>query len=434
MKIAIAGFGLEGRVNYNYFRNKYPQAEVVIVDESSAIDRLPENATTLLGETAFERLQDFDMVVRTAGLAPDKIVTNGKIWSATNEFFDKCPARIVGVTGTKGKGTTSSLIASVLRAAGHKVHLLGNIGTPALEVLADIEQDDVVVYELSSFQLWDLERSPNVAVVLMIEPDHLDVHASFEQYIEAKSHIAKFQQPEDMVIYHPDNQFSRQIASLGNGKKQRFGVLEDGGVYTEMNNFCVQGDAICSVEALYIVGQHNIDNACAAISAVLGLGLDVSREAIKQGLSDFKGLAHRLSLVIDKNGIKYYDDSIATTPGSVIAAIRAFSQPKVLVLGGVDKGSDYSTMVQMIGDQASMVRGVVLIGSNAEKLNDLLRDVAVEKTLLGNQPMSQIVKKATAMARAGDVVILSPAASSFDMFKNYQDRGTQFAEAVRILD
>ena len=168
MKIAIAGYGVEGRANYEYWNT--PENQVVIVDERDIpTNELPSIDTSVItGTDAFARLEGYDMVVRTAGLAPSKIRTDGKIWSSTNEFFEKCPAPIVGVTGSKGKGTTSSLIAGILRAAGKKVHLLGNIGVPALSALSEIEPDDIVVYELSSFQLWDIKRSPNVAVVLHI--------------------------------------------------------------------------------------------------------------------------------------------------------------------------------------------------------------------------------------------------------------------------
>src|SRR5690606_4917199 len=167
--------------------------ELTIVDEGQPARTLPKDAATLIGDGVLAKLNDFDLVVRTAGLSPHKIVTDGTIWSETNEFFATCPAPTIGVTGTKGKGTTSSLVMSILRAAGKTVHLVGNIGTPALSVLAQIQPEDIVVYELSSFQLWDLEKSPHVAVVLMIEPDHLDVHSDMDDYVGAKMNSIRHQ-------------------------------------------------------------------------------------------------------------------------------------------------------------------------------------------------------------------------------------------------
>lgn len=437
MKIAIAGFGLEGRVNFSYFSRAYPDAELTIADERLISNSIPRGVPVILGKDTFESLQDFDLVVRTAGLPPRKITTNGKIWSATNEFFEKCPAKIIGVTGTKGKGTTCSLIASILRAAGKKVHLVGNIGTPALEVLEDIKPDDIVIYELSSFQLWDIKKSPNIAVVLMIEPDHLDVHASFDEYLETKSQIARWQSSEDKLIYHPTNKYSQQIAESSSGQKTRYGVLGGGGVYVEDGQFKVADHAICSVDTLHLVGVHNIENACAAISAALAVDDTIPNKAITKGLSAFEGLDHRLKFTAEKRGVKYYDDSIATTPGSAIAAIKSFDQPKVLILGGVDKGgANYGELVHEIVKETNQVRAVVLIGENSSILADLIRaqDSKVTVDVQGIAvSMAEIVQAVVGYAQSGDVVVLSPAASSFDMFENYQDRGNQFNSSVQGL-
>ena len=195
MNIAIAGYGIEGKANYDYWV-KDPANHLTIIDErdEASIEDLPVDAATITGEAAFEKLQGFDLVIRTAGLAPHKIKTDGKVWSATNEFFAKCPAQIIGVTGSKGKGTTSSFIASILEAAGKKVWLVGNIGTPSLTILDHIQPTDVVVYELSSFQLWDLERSPHVGVVLFIETEHLDVHLNMNDYVQAKIRLLRYHQ------------------------------------------------------------------------------------------------------------------------------------------------------------------------------------------------------------------------------------------------
>lgn len=431
MKIVIAGFGIEGRTNYDYFKTKFPEAEMAIADESRQIDgSVPEGADTILGPEAFSQLGDYDMVVRTAGLAPRKIVANGTIWSATNEFFAECPAPIIGVTGTKGKGTTASLIAAILRSSGKTVHLVGNIGVPALSVLEDIDANDVVVYELSSFQLWDLQKSPGVAVVLMIEPDHLDVHSDMADYVAAKSNIAAHQQDSGVAIYHPTNQLSEQIARSGVGKAYRYGTSQDKGVYVEESNFCVQGRAICSTQALRLVGEHNLENACAAITAAYTFDSELADSAIEQGLSAFDGLPHRLKLVSEVSGVRYYDDSIATTPGSAMAAIRAFKgESKVVILGGSDKGADYRRLIELCRDETVKV---VAIGQTGQQINELCHELGVachyENSLI------EAVNRAHQLATGQGVVILSPAAASFGMFKNYVDRGEQFIQAVSSLN
>lgn len=429
MKIAVAGFGIEGRTNYEYFKEKFPSAEITIVDERRHIDGVvPVGAATLLGPGAFEQLDGFDMVVRTAGLAPRKIATDGHVWSATNEFFAVCPAPIIGVTGTKGKGTTASLIASILQAAGKTVHLVGNIGVPGLGELKAIQPSDVVVYELSSFQLWDLQQSPHVAVVLMIEPDHLDVHSDMAEYIAAKSQIVAHQGAHDVTIYHPNNTLSAEVAHLSIGKKYRYGISDDGAVYVESNNFCVQGHAICSVDTLHLVGQHNIENACAAITAVRLFDQDVSDQAVANGLAGFDGLPHRLKLVKRVGGISYYDDSIATTPGSAIAALRAFDQPKVIILGGSDKGANYESVVALCRDTSSKV---VTMGQTGKQIAELCEKLGV--SYREAESMEQAVQLSRQLAEPGGVVILSPAAASFDMFTSYVDRGQQFVAAVERL-
>lgn len=455
MKIIIAGYGMEGRSNYAYFRRAYPQAEVIITDQQP-VENAPEGVTVLTGPAVFGQLPEADLVVRTAGLPPRDIQTTGKTWSATNEFFARCPAPIIGVTGTKGKGTTCSLIASVLRAAGRTVHLIGNIGVPALDELAHIQPDDVVVYELSSFQLWDLERSPHVAVVLMIEPDHLDKHADFAEYVAAKANIRRHQQATDRCLYHPTNQFARAVAATPRRPVQRsswaegqpvkvgrqdealagarrYAVSSDCQVHVESGFFCVQGRRLCSVEQLQLPGEHNQENACAALSAALAIepALDASQAAA--GLAAFTGLPHRLKQVANQYGVTYYDDSIATTPGSTIAALRAFEAPKVLIIGGQDKGGDYRGLAQEIARH--QVRTVLLIGRQPRAIAAALQQYAPAVPVVPQpqKTMAQTVKEAARLARAGDVVILSPAAASFDQYRNYVERGQQFVAAVRDL-
>lgn len=424
MKIAIAGYGAEGHANYRYWNT--PGNEVVIVDEREIpIEDIPEGAVTLLGEGSFSQLSGFDMVVRTAGLAPSKIITDGKIWSATNEFFNRCPAPIIGVTGTKGKGTVSSLIASILRAGGKNVHLVGNIGTPALDEIEKITPEDIVVYELSSFQLWDLQKSPHVAVVLMIEPDHLDVHASYEEYIAAKAHITEYQDTTDRVVHHPENEASIAIAKKSVGQLLPYGTERT--AHVRGDYFYYHDNELCLLDDLQLAGVHNQENACAAITAVWPWVQDPA--VIAEGLRSFDGLPHRLKFVADVNGVSYYDDSIATTPGSAIAALRAFSQPKIIILGGSDKGVPYNEVVRICQESHSRV---IAVGQTGKAIQELCQKYEVECERVEGS-MTDAVQKAHDMANVGDVVILSPASASFDQYKNYADRGEQFIEAVNAL-
>ena len=446
MKIIIAGYGVEGISNLIYFRQRFPDAEFVVADECPAdkLPTIPDGVKLISGKNAFsEQLGDADLVVRTASLPPRNIKTSGKIWSATNEFFDKCPAPIIGVTGTKGKGTTCSLIMAILQQAGQIVHLVGNIGVPALDVLSKIKKTDIVVYELSSFQLWDLEKSPHIAVVLMIEPDHLNVHADFADYLNAKKNIRCHQHLGDACLYHPTNKYSREVAATpldtddNHGDTldfaQRYAIPDDDQVYVRDGYFCVQNRQICSTDHLRLPGAHNLENACAAMSAVTELPIAVTDEQYAAGLESFTGLPHRLKFIAEKNGVKYYDDSISTTPGSAIAALKAFAEPKVLILGGSDKGADYTELAQEIARQ--QMRTVIVNGANASEIIEILHKnkVSCRVVHLEMSAMSTVVEMAANQAQPGDVVILSPAAASFDMFKSYNDRGEQFVAAVENL-
>jgi UDP-N-acetylmuramoylalanine--D-glutamate ligase len=425
MKIAIAGYGLEGKSNYAYFKAR---GEVTIVDERDHVDDLPDGVATILGAGAFDKLADFDMVVRTAGLNPHKILTNGKVWSATREFFEQCETPIIGVTGSKGKGTTASLIASILRAGGKTVELVGNIGVPALDALAAANNADVVVYEMSSFQLWDLEQSPNVAVVLMIEPDHLDVHASMEEYVQAKANIARWQTADDILVVNAANEYSQQIAAQSQARQVPF--QSDGAAHVADDAFWYGDTRLCDVSALKLPGRHNLDNACAAIDAAWPWVQ--TGETIAKGLAGFTGLPHRLKFVREVAGASYYDDSIATTPGSAIAAMFAFTQSKVLILGGSSKGADFGELAQIASDQN--VRQVIAIGDEAPRITAALEAKGVVVKNLGSDvTMTAVVNEARAAAQSGDVVILSPACASFGMFKNYADRGEQFIACVNAL-
>lgn len=427
MKIAIAGYGIEGEANYAYY-SKDPANEITIIDQKDVPDRpLPEGVATILNTQAFEQLDGFDMVIRTASLAPHHIKTDGKIWSSTNEFFEKCPAYIIGVTGSKGKGTTASLITSILQSADRTVHLVGNIGLPALDILDMIQPSDIVVYELSSFQLWDIERSPSTAVVLFIEQEHLDIHKDMDDYVNAKGNIARFQKPEDILVFNSENQYSTYISELSPAVKVGFPSTET--AHVRDGWFYYGEQKMCSVETLQLKGLHNQTNALAAIDAAWKFAKDP--EVIEAGLRTFKGLKHRLSFVAEVEGVLYYDDSIATTPASAIAALRAFNASKVIILGGSSKGSDFSELaLELCGHDVQ----ALLIGEEAPKIAAALEAAGFTQFEIIEDPtMEKVVNRAHDIAKDGSVVLLSPAAASFGLFKNYADRGEQFIASVNKL-
>ena len=443
MKIALLGFGLETQSAMNFLAKKYKDAEFEIYDQrvESKIEA-PQNAKIFLGVKDFSGVEA-DLIVRTPAVNPHKL-SSSKITSVTNLFFENCPAKVIGVTGSKGKGTTASFIAEILKSAGVKTHLLGNIGVPALDKIDEISPSDAVVYELSSFQLWDAQKSPFIAILNNIEPDHLDVHDDFDDYVAAKMNIALKQTKNDFFIYNSENQVVEKVVE--NSKNRLCGTLQNFPnkklAHVQEGYFYWGEKRLFETSILKLAGEHNQKNALAAMTATFdflnsqGKNMEEIAKAWREGLSKFEGLPHRLKLVHEVNGIKFYDDSIATTPGSAIAAMNAFVEPKILILGGSDKGADLSELISQISESSvDELREVILIGKEAEKLNSKLREKNFTriKNLGLNTTMQQVVKTAFADAQTGDVVILSPAHASFDMFKSYVDRGEQFIEAVNNL-
>lgn len=426
--VAIVGFGAEGQAALRYFVER--GASVTVLDEDEAKSELvPDNIPFRSGPEAFSNLEEFDIVSRTAGVSPSKLHGAREITSVTKEFFKLCPAEIIGVTGTKGKGTTASLITEILKRDGFKVHLLGNIGTPALELIDDIEASDIVVYELSSFQLWDLDRSPHIAVVLMIGEEHMDVHQDMNEYVDAKANITVFQETNDIVIYHPTNSYSQQIAEQSIGKHLKY--MTPGGAYLDDGVVMIDSKEIIKTNEVGIIGPHNLENICAAATAAWVYSQNL--EAFGQAIGEFKGLEHRLEFVTKVNEVDYYDDSIGTTPESTIAAVRSFDQPKVLILGGSSKGANFDEMAQVI--KSSEMRAVITLGDEGPRIAKALHGVGFDEQKMYDDvaDMKAVVALATKLAEPGDVVILSPACASFDMFDNYKDRGDQYKKLLREL-
>jgi UDP-N-acetylmuramoylalanine--D-glutamate ligase len=430
MKIAIVGFDTEGTVSYEYF--KAQGADVTICDQNTELV-VPEGVEAQLGENYLENLARFDRIVRTPGLHPAKILAKNpgvtdKITSQINIFFEMSPTQnIIGVTGTKGKGTTSSLITKMLEAAGKSVFLGGNIGVPPLTFMGELTGDSWVVLELSSFQLIDLKHSPHIAVCLMVEPEHLDWHEDFEEYIAAKQQLFIHQNSDDVAIYYAKNENSLSIADASEGKLIPY--YEKPGAVVVNNSFSIENQEICQTNELQLLGEHNWQNTCAAITAAWQVIQDEA--ALKSALTHFSGLEHRLEFVRELNGVKYYDDSFGTTPETAVVAIKAFDQPEVVILGGSDKGAHFDKLAKTV--QENNVHTVVLIGERGPVIADELHKIGYTSIVAGGSTMPEIVQAVQKVAKPGDVVLLSTACASFDMFKNYKDRGDQFKQAVQAL-
>lgn len=433
MKIAILGYGLQGQSAYEYWREGN---EVTVCDGNEAV-ALPADVERQLGPDHLKDLDRFDLIVRSPIVHPRDIAAANspaileKVTTVTNEFFRVCPTKnIIGVTGTKGKGTTSTLITKMLEAAGHMVYLAGNIGTPPLDMLKNgVEADDWVVLELANFQLIDLKYSPPVAVCLMVVPEHLDWHGDDDEYFTAKSRLFRHQINGDVAVYFAENNISKRIAEAGQGQKIPY--FTPPGATVENESIVIDGHPVCETNKLKLLGQHNWQNACAAVTAVWQVTQNV--EVMRSVLTTFSGLEHRLEFVRELDGARYYNDSFGTTPETASVAIQAFEQPKVVILGGSDKGADYTELAKVI--VGSDIRKVLLIGEQGGLIGAALAQAGVPEELMmaGGHDMARIVATARAEARPGDVVLLSPACASFDMFQNYKDRGEQFRQAVNDL-
>ncbi len=426
------GLGKQGLSAFDYFNR--PDNTITICDKNEDIEP-PSEAAKKLGADYLENLDQFDLIVRSPSIHPRQIEKANspeilqKVTSVTNEFFKVCPTKnIIGITGTKGKGTTSTLTAKMLEAAGKTVHLGGNIGTPPLEMLKNnIQPDDWVVLELANYQLIDLKYSPKIAVCLMIVPEHLDWHEDFEEYKRAKQQLFRWQNGDDVAVYFGNDNDSKQIASAGGGKLISY--YHPPGAYIEDDNVVINRQIICPTSEIKLLGKHNWQNICAAITAVWQISQNL--EAIREMISTFGGMEHRLELVRELDGVKYYDDSFGTTPETAKVAIEAFAQPTIVILGGRTKNIPFDPIGKVIVN--NNVKNVIAIGETGFEIMKVLEKVGYTGVVKGEKDIESIVKQAQALASPGDVVLLSPACTSFDMFKNYEDRGNKFKEAVLKL-
>lgn len=444
-KVAILGFGIEGKDLVRLLHDKVSELAICDIKPKEELDLTgieAHNVTFYCGTNYLDWLQEFDVVFRSPGFyRRDKklleIEKKGvEVSSAIKLFFEECPAEIIGVTGTKGKGTTSTLIYEMLRNAGIDAYLAGNIGTPYLGLLPHLGKDSVVVLELSSFQLFDLEKSPHVAVVLNITTDHLDWHKNRKEYVDAKKNIVKHQTAQDYAVVNDDYDDSRSFARLTKAQILKFSKRHSvKGAYIKDKTIYVSKDEktyeLGMVSDLLLRGEHNWENIAAAVCAVSIYKVPFT--VMKKIVFGFKGLEHRLELVETHSDISYYNDSFATGPDSVHAAVSSFDEPTTLILGGFDKGLNYDELAKFLAKRENL--SVILIGDIAKKIEvSLAKAHFLGKTEnMGKPTMQSIVKKAQEMTPTGGVVLLSPGSSSFDMFASYKERGNKFKEAVRTL-
>ena len=441
MKVAVLGYGLQGQSAAKYWHLAGNQ--ITICDQNINIV-VPDWANSKLGSDHLNNLDEFDLIVRSPVIHPSIIINAndqtilGKVTTTTNEFFKVCPSKnIIGVTGTKGKGTTSTLISKILEASGKIVHLGGNIGLDPLLLLENnIQPEDWVVLELANFQLIDLQYSPHIAVCLMVVPEHQDWHQSPKDYYESKKQMFSYQDLDDIAIYNAKNDMSTEIANCSGGKMIPYSVPKAGSLESLEKGAYVYGDSImyndtfiCKINEVELLGRHNLENICASLAVVWQITGPEKLNEIKETIKNFKGLEHRLEYLGEKFGIKYYNDSFATTPEATIAAIRAIKLPTILILGGSDKGSEYFSLINEIVN--SNVKRVIAIGDTGPYLSEKLRERGFNNVTTGGNTMEDIVSKAQSFAIAGDVILLSTACASFGLFKNYKDRGEQFKQFLQ---
>ena len=378
-----------------------------------------------------------DVVFRTPGMHPENpalVALREKGAEVTSEmevFFELCPCRTIAVTGSDGKTTTTTLISELLKAAGKKVWLGGNIGTPLLPVCDQMKEEDFAVVELSSFQLMDMRRSANVAVVTNLAPNHLDVHKDMDEYVEAKKNIFKFQGAGDTLILNLDNAITATFT--GNGKTRWFSRLgkTDDGICMDGTTLVRDGKPVLSKEDILLPGEHNVENYMAAILAVEGL---VDDAVITQVARTFGGVEHRIELVRIKDGVRFYNDSIASSPSRTMAGLRSFPEKVLLIAGGYDKHIPYDVLGPEI---CAHVKAVFLNGATASQIRAAVENAhdytPGKPELIDCADFTDAVQKSAAYAQAGDVVLMSPASAAFDQFKNFMERGKYFKKLVMEL-
>jgi len=448
-RIAFIGTGVTNTNIIRLFLTK--GFDVTVCDRKSAEDmgELYDELGSLgvryiLGDTYLDDLTNFDVVFRSPGMYFNhpKLVEARKsgvvVTSEMEVFFDVCPCKIYAVTGSDGKTTTTSLIAEMLAKQGKNVHKGGNIGRALLPIIENISEDDVAVVELSSFQLISMRNSPNVAVITNISPNHLDVHGTMEEYVQAKTNLIIHQNAFSRTVLNLDNADTNQLSCMVRGRLAKFSrksIPEYGAFLDSVGRVCFNeyGNItnIMPSTDIKIPGIHNVENYLAAIAAVWG---DVEIDAITSVAKNFGGVEHRIEFVREVDNVKYYNDSIATSPTRVLAGLNSFDKKLIVIAGGYDKKIPFEPMASTV---CSKVKHLILMGLTAEKIENAVMQCPEydgdELKIHRVDTMGEAVMTAKKLAEDGDIVTLSPACASFDMYSNFEARGLHYKDIVKGL-
>ncbi len=448
-KVAIIGLGVSNIPLLDYLYEK--KANVTIFDERE-YNQIPKDVNEKIskygfvlhfGKNCLQYLKNFNVIFRSPSCLPTKPelveeANRGALVTTEVELLMKmCPAKIIGITGSDGKTTTTSLINSILQKAGYTTFLGGNIGTPLFTKLPEITPQDIVVLELSSFQLMGMEVSPQIAVITNITPNHLNIHKDYQEYIDAKKNIFKYQNEDGLLVLNYDNEITKECAKEANGKVIFFssktkldnGYIVDEDVIKECDDKVRKH--ILNTEDVILRGNHNYQNIATAIATTSSL---VDIETAVKAIKEFKPVEHRIEFVEEIDGVKWYNDSASSSPSRTLSGINAFKEDIVLIAGGYDKNLDYTPLAKPIVDK---VKTLILIGQTSGKIYEVVKNELEEKNrhldIYMCETLEETIPIAKKNASKGDVVLFSPASASFDMFKNFADRGNKFKELVRKM-
>ena len=450
-RVAVIGLGVSNVPLIDYLHEL--GANVTVFDEikdeafleKDLVKKIRDYGFDLVtGENALHFLRGFKIIFRSPSCLPSTLQLRSEqkrgaiVISEIEMLMNTCPCKIIGVTGSDGKTTTTSLIYEILKEGGYNCHIGGNIGIHLFTQVKDFKEDDIVILELSSFQLMEMEVCPDISVITNISPSHLDKHKDYEEYIEAKKAIFKFQDKDNKVVLNYDNDITRECSKEADGKVVFFSSkekLEDGIIYDNGTiKECKDGvrKHIIDVKNIHLRGIHNYENICAAIAATSGL---VDTETQIKAIKNFKGVEHRLEFVRELDGVKWYNDSIGTSPSRTIAGLNSFDEKIVLIAGGYDKNLDYGPLAKPILEKVSKL---VLMGKTSGKIYDaviseLAKDPDIVYPIYRVNTLEQAVERARKVANPGEIVLFSPASASFDMFKNFAERGEKFKKCVNEL-